>query len=109
MVDHGILLRKMKDKGICGSLLRWMYQFLSDRKQSVRVGNTLLDKANLVSGVPQGSVLGSVCFLLFIGDLGQDVQDVVHILKYVDNSKILGRVRNDDDVENLSRKIKYGL
>ena len=86
MVDHCILLRKMKDKGVGGLLLRWMYQFLTDRKQSVRVGNNLSSKATLVSGVPQGSLLGPVCFLLYIGDLGEEVKDFVHILKYVDDS-----------------------
>ena len=47
--------------------------------------------------------MGPVCFLLYIGDLGHEVQDVVHILKYVDDSKILGKVKDDEDVNGDER------
>ena len=66
LVDHSILLKKCKLKGFRGNLLIWLKNFLSNRKQQVRVGQALSGKATLHSGVPQGSVLGPLFFLIFI-------------------------------------------
>ena len=52
LVDHGVLLKKMADKGIRGKLLEWVLQFLVNRKQKVRVNNSLSMEAPLRSGVP---------------------------------------------------------
>ena len=104
MVDHLVLLQKLKSKGFEGKLLMWIRSFLDGRKQKVRVGQTLSQEAPLHSGVPQGSVLGPLLFQVFIADLEASLEDaVVTILKYVDDppymqmslmNKMLLKLRN---------------
>ena len=72
-VDIGIILRKLKSLGIGGKLGRWLYAFLLNRKQSVIVNGSQSTSATVISGVPQGSVLGPLIFLVLIGDIDSKV------------------------------------
>ena len=98
-VDHGILLHKLRAIGITGKLGRWIANFLSERKQQVLVKGRKSEVAILKSGVPQGSVLGPLMFLLFIGDISKDV--TASTLIYVDDAKVKDPIRKIEDVENF--------
>ena len=73
-VDFHILLKKIKSLGIGGKLGRWLYDFLSNRSQTVIVNGIKSKRIFVTSGVPQGSVLGPLLFLILIGDIDKDVQ-----------------------------------
>ena len=102
-VDHGILLHKLRKLGISGNLGRWIMSFLTGRRQEVLVRGHKSRSSILISGVPQGSVLGPLLFLIFIGDISDGVSAVT--LVYVDDSKVKDRVTSEADVEKLQTNL----
>ncbi len=87
-MPHKKLLKKMKAHGITGNVLRWVRSWLSDRRQKVVLNGKFSTWAEVLSGVPHGSVLGPLLFVVFINDIDGAVRQVDIIRKFADDTKI---------------------
>ena len=86
-VPHERLLIKLSAYGIEDKLLQWIKSFLSQRTQRVRVGKSYSEEARVLSGIPQGSILGPVLFTIFINDLPDNINNDCKI--YADDTKTI--------------------
>ena len=87
MVNHSILLGKLERYGFRGPTLNWLGSYLKDRKQSVRIGSCLSDKSVVNIGVPQGSSLSPVLFLMYINDM-VNLSNNFNVLLFADDTTL---------------------
>ena len=98
-VPHLRLLEKLKSYGVTDNLLLWISDFLIGRRQRVKINGAFSEWADVISGVPQGSCLGPVLFIVYINDL----PDMIHSLcqLYADDTKVYNKTDNDSMREQL--------
>jgi len=103
-VNHDILLIKLKALGFRNDVVQWMNSYLTGREQMVIVSGTKSDTAKITCGVPQGSILGPLLFLLYVNDMNAAVD--CRLLLYADDSALL---ISGKDVANIESKLSEEL
>jgi hypothetical protein len=103
-VDFEILLDKLKAHNITGKLHQWLTNYLSHRRQTVVIQGTKSYEADVQSGVPQGTVLGPLLFLIYINDLHKCVKDCT-VSSFADDTRIKRGITKASDTQILQEAL----
>lgn len=110
-LNHAATIYKLKCSGVCGSLLRWFVSYLENRSQVVSLGSAYSGKFSATSGVPQGSHLGPLLFILFVNDLRSFLDPEVFLSLFADDCKIYKEISSLADCkilqDNLNKFVDY--
>ena len=109
-LDHQILLSKLKYYGADDTSLRWFSSYLSNRKQFVEIDGTCSQKKVITTGVPQGSILGPLLFIIYMNDI-QFASDVFSSILYADDTNLISpmSVFSSRDISITSDNINLEL
>ena len=102
-VPHKRLMVKVRAYGIGGKIWDWIDDWLYGRKQRVILNVRESDWVDVLSGVPQGSVLGPVLFVIYINDIDSYVSS--KMLQFADDTKIVGVVNSPEGVKQLRQDL----
>ena len=102
-VPHKRLLVKLHSYGICGRTMRWVESFLSCRLQRVTLNGSQSSWRSVTSGVPQGTVLGPLLFLLYINDISNDIRSEIRL--FADDCILYRPIKNHNDCHILQDDI----
>ena len=100
-VSHEKLLHKLASYGISGNLLLWIKNFLTNRSQTVCIGLAHSNPCIVSSGIPQGSVLGPILFILFVNDIADPFGPTVKSKLFADDIKIYSAISDLSSASNF--------
>ncbi len=104
-VDHAILLRKLSSIGVSNQSIKWFESYLCNRQQVIKIDQCISSKKRIEYGVPQGSILGPLLFLVFINDLNNCIE-LCGTSMYADDTAVFYFA---DDAEELRMSIQYDM
>ena len=94
-LDHNILISKLQHYGFKGAALQLLISYLSNRKQFVQYGDTLSQKTDILMGVPQGSILGPLLFIIYINDMAHS-SVLFKFIHFADDTTLITNLNNED-------------
>lgn len=100
-IDHNILLKKLTNYGISGKFHSWIKSFLTERDQAVTINGTSSYLTKVISGVPQGTVLGPLLFLIYINELSSQIKSST-CSSFADDTRLAMAISCQDDMQCLS-------
>lgn len=104
-INRHKLIKKLRNYGLENSVLNWFKSYLSDRKQKVKIGNITSDDEEVKFGVPQGSILGPLLFLIYINDVTDIFKDLgVKCKLFADDMKLYFSSNNISFIEIILNK-----
>ena len=103
-VDHSILMRKVIGQGIKGKIGRWILEFLSNRKFKVIIDGIESEEEDVLSGVPQGTVMAAILFTIMISDIDEDVRQCI-VRCFADDTRINKRIKSKDDIKRMQEDL----
>lgn len=104
-VDHKILLSKVKRLKIHGKMYSWLHNFLLNRKQKVVLAGSESTEKEVISGVPQGTVLGPILFIMMINDMPEVIKNST-LKSFADDSKLIKEIMNSGDFKLLNDDLR---
>ena len=105
-VPHKRLIWKLQHiGGVSDMLLEWMKDFLQGRQMRTVIRGTASQNRDVTSGVPQGSVLAPIMFLIYVNDLGEDLSENTYINMFADDAKIQRRIKDSSSCKELQEDI----
>ena len=104
-VDHNILLEKVKKQKIGGKLGLWISEFLKGRKFRVVANGCMSREEDIISGVPQGTVLAAILFVIMISDIDENVKKCI-VRSFADDTRVNKKISNENDKESMQKDLR---
>ena len=104
-VDFDIVLKKLSKLGVGGKIGRWIHSFLTGRNQTVLVDGVKSNSVPVLSGVPQGSVLGPLLFLILIADIDEGLHKSI-LSSFADDTRMVAAINNVSDASKFQADLE---
>jgi len=100
-VPHHLLFKKLQNYNLKVNVIQWIRSFLCYRKQRIKINGCYSEWADVISGIPQSTILGPILFMIYINDLPEICKQFARIYLFADDAKLFKHVICDEDHKAL--------